>query len=113
MAKRIYGLDILRAVAILLVIYAHWIVHVGSEIFNLGDGVAIFFVLSGFLIGKILFSIINKRFAFRDLINFWIRRWFRTLPAYFFVVGLVMIFTHELHLSYFIFAQNLFAANLT
>ena len=52
---------------------------------NLGFlGVELFFVLSGFLIGRILFKIFtSKDFSGANLRYFLIRRWFRTLPAYF------------------------------
>ena len=57
--KRIYGLDILRALAILFVVFAHSTSFVPKSLkifyWHLQyDGVSVFFVLSGFLIGKIL-----------------------------------------------------------
>lgn len=61
-SNRIFGLDILRAFAILFVIYKHAANYVPSSvksiytIFSL-DGVSIFFVLSGFLIGKNINSV--------------------------------------------------------
>jgi peptidoglycan/LPS O-acetylase OafA/YrhL len=65
------------------------------------DGVGLFFVLSGFLIGGILIRTIEQReFNTRALFNFWRRRWLRTLPAYFCVLT---IFTG----SYFIKHQSL------
>ena len=88
--NRIYGLDILRAFAILFVLYSHAFFlimdHVNERVYNLLslDGVTLFFVLSGFLIGGILIRTIeNKGFGFKELLNFWTRRWFRTLPNYF------------------------------
>lgn len=54
------------------------------------DGVSIFFVLSGFLIGQILIkSIITNGGGFKELFQFWIRRWFRTLPTYFLILIVV------------------------
>ncbi len=89
--KRIYGLDILRVIAISTVVIAHSAImlpeHIGKYFYeHMIDGVSIFFVLSGFLIGKILLKYINEtRFNFLNLLDFWIRRWFRTLPAFFVV----------------------------
>lgn len=46
------------------------------------DGVSIFFVLSGYLIGGILLRETERPFGKKDLFIFWKRRWLRTLPAY-------------------------------
>lgn len=117
---RVYGLDILRALAILFVVYAH-----GSyllmrvlpidlvNVFVL-DGVAIFFVLSGFLIGGILIRQFEQRSADASgLAQFWVRRWFRTLPNYYLVLGILasyQVASSDLRLadisSYFLFLQN-------
>jgi len=84
----------MRAYAILTVVYAH-----SEDLFNTvlpfkHDGVGIFFVLSGFLIGKILLAVINKPgFNYKHLIDFWVRRWLRTLPAYYFVVTALILLT--------------------
>jgi peptidoglycan/LPS O-acetylase OafA/YrhL len=86
---KIFGLDLMRATAGVMVMVAHtsllveqhWprfpnIPHV--------DWVGLFFVLSGFLIGGILLGNLegggSVRFRF---INFMQRRWLRTLPNYF------------------------------
>jgi peptidoglycan/LPS O-acetylase OafA/YrhL len=117
---RIYGLDILRAFAILLVIYSHSffliVDHINEKTYNFFslDGVTLFFVLSGFLIGGILLKTIHSSsFNFRDLLQFWIRRWFRTLPNYFFMLLLLIIlalFSGKVLpanlSSYFFFFQN-------
>lgn len=96
-SSRIFGLDILRASAILLVLLVHGIYYFKDSwnIFYLvkfiPDGVSIFFVLSGFLIGNILIKTAEKKnLGLQDLKNFWIRRWFRTLPAYYFVLSLLI-----------------------
>lgn len=120
--NRIFGLDILRAFAILFVVIGH-----GKHLlpgkyakFNdlfVFDGVSIFFVLSGFLIGGILIKIIDKNNIDKSLlVNFWIRRWFRTLPNYFLILFLLALlhylFTDNFSFwsvkKYFIFSQNLF-----
>lgn len=90
--NRVFGLDLLRAIAISLVITSHvtyLLFPVNNNIFVTGlrvmgaVGVDLFFVLSGFLIGKILLKQLEKNKAtFSDLIIFWKRRWLRTLPNY-------------------------------
>jgi peptidoglycan/LPS O-acetylase OafA/YrhL len=55
------------------------------------DGVTIFFVLSGFLIGGILLKLVNRTdFRWKDLRSFWVRRWFRTLPNYYLILLLIV-----------------------
>jgi peptidoglycan/LPS O-acetylase OafA/YrhL len=95
--KRIYGLDILRALAILFVVYGHGIYitkeYIPLELASIPvvDGVSIFFVLSGFLIGGILMKTINKEgSSLKSLYIFWIRRWYRTLPNYFLILTLLV-----------------------
>lgn len=119
--NRIYGLDILRAFAILFVVAGHGGNLIESDTYKyinlfLFDGVSIFFVLSGFLIGRILIAILkNNKVNSKLIINFWIRRWFRTLPNYFLILSIVVllniIFTKNFilldKLKYFIFSQNL------
>jgi len=46
-------------------------------------GVELFFVLSGVLIGKLLINVFNSDNIQKELKNFLIRRWLRTLPLYF------------------------------
>ena len=90
-APRVFGLDLLRAAAILSVICAHGFVvlypHFGAALGVFGHGgfygVELFFVLSGFLIGQIL---IREGPALSQAANvafFYVRRWFRTLPLFF------------------------------
>lgn len=96
---RIFGLDILRSIAILTVLIGHSnhmlpeaLKDISSKIFFF-DGVTIFFVLSGFLIGNILIKSFNKEdVSTKTLSKFWINRWFRTLPPYLFIL-LVLVFT--------------------
>lgn len=91
---RNFGLDLFRAIAILCVVLVHSSQFLtgtaidGFPFFRMIDGVDLFFVLSGFLIGGILLAEINKQetFGAKQLLNFWKRRWFRTLPAYYLVL---------------------------
>lgn len=119
---RIYGLDILRAFAILFVVAGHGGNLVEIETYKyvyffIFDGVSIFFVLSGFLIGRILIKVLkNNIINFKLIINFWIRRWFRTLPNYFLILTIILLlnilFTKNFvvvdKIKYFVFSQNLF-----
>ncbi|GAB3020622.1 acyltransferase family protein [Spirosoma pulveris] len=99
-AKRVLGLDVMRAVAILIVVDAHATIAL-KDYYNgafwhhlLPDGVELFFVLSGFLIGGILIRSYEKKQTFdrQLLLNFWTRRWFRTLPNYYLVLtGLIVL----------------------
>jgi peptidoglycan/LPS O-acetylase OafA/YrhL len=85
--KRSLGLDFIRASAVIFVIISHTEYFMNSNpklspIFHFFGfiGVEIFFTLSGFLIGRILIR--EKLRNLSDLVRFWKRRWFRTLPAY-------------------------------
>jgi len=119
---RVFGLDILRCFAILFVVIGHGNLllpkPLGTYLDHLVlDGVSIFFVLSGFLIGGILIKQLERNeLSFKLLFSFWRRRWFRTLPNYFLVLlslcALHLIFDPEFKLRstarFFIFSQNLF-----
>ena len=86
------GLDLIRAIAVLLVLLCHWSGHFGYW-FHLtvpaaleltgNTGVDLFFALSGFLIGRILIGIVDARPNWRDFRVFLARRAMRTLPLYF------------------------------
>ncbi|MEQ1587018.1 MAG: acyltransferase [Cyclobacteriaceae bacterium] len=117
--ERVYGLDILRAIAILFVVLEHSIPYVKGALpqglkIPIFDGVSFFFVLSGFLIGGILLKTIDKNGAsFKTLQNFWIRRWYRTLPAYFLVLIILILISIPSKklvgislIEYFLFVQN-------
>lgn len=93
-SERNFGLDLFRALAIIFVVIGHGGFMLNGTRFEsfpyvrLVDGVEMFFVLSGFLIGGILLREINKeKFGFAGLRSFWVRRWFRTLPNYYLILG--------------------------
>lgn len=127
--KRVFGLDVLRAAAILIVVDAHSGVALGQyrqvSLLHqfLPDGVELFFVLSGFLIGGILIRIYEQeqKISGPIILNFWARRWFRTLPTYYFVLVLLIslnvlrawqsglpntLSSKRALASYFVFLQN-------
>jgi len=96
--SRVYGLDVFRAIAIIIVVMGHggFIIDKvlpGFPYIPLIDGVELFFVLSGFLIGTILIKIFEKNNGLRtkEMISFWKRRWFRTLPNYYLILGVNVI----------------------
>lgn len=124
--KRLFSLDLLRAIAITLVVITH-IGRVAPFSPLLGSyfgmlGVEIFFVLSGFLIGTIIIKGFDKeeKYGFAQIKHFWTRRWFRTLPNYYLVL-IVMVILYSVfyyksfmleklgYLAYFVFLQNTFS----
>ena len=121
--KRNFGLDLLRAIAISLVLISHCTFLLFPEANSFGVtfvrtmgavGVDLFFVLSGYLIGGILLKIITeKEVSFNELFRFWKRRWLRTLPNYFLIllanIALAIVLGIDLPKSvilYFGFFQN-------
>jgi len=78
-------------------------------------GVEVFFVLSGFLIGGILFREFEKENSFASIKRFWIRRWFRILPVYylFLLIKCIMDPSIGWDIFYFIFfLQNNFGPGI-
>jgi peptidoglycan/LPS O-acetylase OafA/YrhL len=117
-SERIFGLDLLRCVAILMVLVGHARFFLrpmfpASQSFSvLGFlGVELFFVLSGFLIGGIILRSFGDAPSGATLRGFWVRRWFRTLPNYylFLLVNLLLPQTEPIRDvgRYLLFLQNL------
>ena len=85
----------LRGVSILLV----FLFHLNAEIFSYGYlGVDIFFVISGFIITKIISqNLINNRFSLKI---FFTSRFMRLIPSLFFMVIIIIFFiiaTYQIH----------------
>src|ERR1700756_1739896 len=93
-SQRIAGLDLLRALAIVLVLVAHYPkAGIGplTRVLNFGwSGVDLFFVLSGYLIGRQVFAAqaSGKNIT---LAGFYARRWLRTLPNYYAVLAVYCV----------------------
>jgi peptidoglycan/LPS O-acetylase OafA/YrhL len=94
MNKYIPSLNGLRAISILMVVFGHLNLRSFGGInipfpffifFNSGLGVNIFFVISGFLITKLLMEEENASSSI-NLKNFYGRRVLRILPAYYFLL---------------------------
>src|SRR5476651_1706610 len=93
--NRTHGLDTLRSAAIILVFMFHCFSFSHQPILgSIGRagwvGVDLFFVLSGHLIGHQIFSAMNKQHNF-SLNTFYFRWFLRTLPNYFFVLGVYFL----------------------
>lgn len=95
--NKLFGLDHLRAVAIIMVfvfhygrLFAHpqWVTVISKFGWT---GVDLFFVLSGYLIASQLFATITKGKAL-SFKTFFIKRFFRIIPAYVVVVALYFLF---------------------
>ncbi len=96
---RSLGLDLLRALAILLVMASH--THLMEASWSHGPvvrwvaiggfvGLQLFFVLSGFLIGRILIRL-SAQPSLRGWAVFMARRWMRTLPLYWVVLAVLAL----------------------
>lgn len=122
MKKRNFGLDIVRMCAILLVVVCHFfsiaVAHPPKFLSVAGGfGVGVFFVLSGFLIGGIILRNFVPGMSYNGIKIFYLRRWMRTLPLYWFffiatmfctVGGVKIDSAFDMHcLLYLVFLQNL------
>jgi peptidoglycan/LPS O-acetylase OafA/YrhL len=120
--QRLVALDGLRGLMTILVVVSHYFAEVPHGITALMVGwiaVDMFFVLSGFLVGRL---ILDKQQNDNFFAVFYARRVFRTLPIYFvcLIVNAVLlsVFTGSWVdadgafpiWSYFVFAQNFFMA---
>ena len=79
------GLDGLRAIAFLMIFGFH------NDYFQFGWlGVQLFFVASGFLITRIFLRMKAKIAAREYFLKFYIRRFFRIFPLYYFYLFLIL-----------------------
>ncbi|TCU15448.1 peptidoglycan/LPS O-acetylase OafA/YrhL [Rhizobium azibense] len=123
--KREIELDFVRAIAILLAVGWHFN-HVASGSFvsraillpgaAIGwAGVDLFFVLSGFLIGRIIFCELRDKGSF-DLKRFYIRRFFKLWPLLYMSLFALAVFSGEPPFQYVpqiaFHVQNYFAPSI-
>lgn len=130
-AQRNFGLDLLRCLAIAIVLANHaflgFFVELGDVAWT-GWKAAVstlsmisiewLFVLSGFLIGTMMMrSFEVEPTWWKRTRSFWLRRWFRTLPNYYLFLGvncLIVLWgatplpVGEPRWQFLVFAQNLF-----
>jgi peptidoglycan/LPS O-acetylase OafA/YrhL len=113
MQQRVFGLDFARALAIILVLLSHFVKSIDFLGFF---GVELFFALSGYLLGQVLWRIFDNNVFHEIVLNFWQRRWFRTIPNYLLFLLLMIPFhfyikKNQIEWSvireYFYFGQNL------
>lgn len=113
-------MDLVRATAITMVVLSHVdFIFQKYDIPGIGfigiEGVEVFFVLSGFLIGRILIQTIsNTNFSSKEIFLFWLRRWLRTLPLYYalLIINAIILVSVGYNLpnelwKYVFFLQNL------
>lgn len=119
--RRIVALDGLRGLMTIMVVVSHYFAELehGIRAFAFGwIAVTMFFVLSGYLVGRLILEKQERANFFKV---FYVRRVCRTLPVYFFCVTLVYVIlamlpqTHWLDAdvmfplwSYLTFTQNFF-----
>ena len=99
------GLDAMRTIAIFLVLFLHsiYLLPKGmgkyieyTSFFTSLDGVGIFFVLSGFLIGNFLLNLEREnRITPKEISVFLAKRWLRTIPNYVLVLSFVLLFSNS------------------
>lgn len=83
-------LDGLRAIAVAAVAYAHWLPRWQAGL-PFGAGVHLFFVLSGFLITRILMGLRTSRERGEAVRRFYLRRILRLFPAFYLVLGAALV----------------------
>jgi len=101
-SKRYFGLDLLRALSVGLILFSHtsWIYTSEGLFGKLEDmsgffGLELFIILSGFLIGGILYrQFLHEDYTLKDGLRFISRRLMRILPSYYLVILLnAIVFT--------------------
>lgn len=93
--NRIFGLDVMRAVSIAMVLFSHSTViypendGILSKCKDLSGffGIELFFILSGFLVGSSIYKLfVYNEYTLQEVKNFLFRRMFRIIPSYYLVL---------------------------
>ena len=110
--RRLQVLDVLRGIAVLLVLCRHW--NTWEFLTRMGwTGVDLFFVLSGFLVSRLLYSEYDKNGNIGYL-RFFVRRGFKIYPLFYLLLlgtALVVYFSGQpLHWRLFL-QEGLFIQN--
>lgn len=112
-------LDSLRALAVLFVLFEHWIPDGSSyKVLPFGMiGVTVFFVLSGFLITDILLNsrkiaAVKNKSIFHSLKQFYIRRTLRIFPVYYITLLILIILNfqnvREIYVWFLTYTSNIY-----
>src|SRR5256885_2385524 len=116
-AARNRNLDLLRAIAILMVVTGHLVVQSPTVLLRLRAitdygqyGVYLFFVLSGWLVGG-FYGRERRAFGSVAVMSFWIRRWLRTVPPYLAALLIASLGAYGLRQQSFDFGYLLFVQN--
>ncbi len=120
--KRIFGLDLMRILALLMVLFSHLLLFspynnlITDQLAPLFGflGVEIFLVLSGFLIGNKMYvlMVLQDKFSWTETLQTLKQRGRRTLPSYFLalliaiVIGFWFQYSEDTLWKYFFFGQN-------
>ncbi len=123
LTHRIAGFDAFRSCATVFVVFTHLAPLLQTRFpilntFNLPDGVTLFFVLSGCLIGEMLLRDLDTHPNYKPehILKFLKRRWWRTLPNYylFLVVNCILVAFHLIPgtLNQYVFSFLFFCQNL-
>jgi peptidoglycan/LPS O-acetylase OafA/YrhL len=111
--ERIFGLDLMRAVSIVAVFLSHSMpLNPLDNYFPfgwLGLGVEAFFVLSGFLIGRIILrTVLQPGISWKAVKVFWVNRWLRTLPAYLLALAIYYCFYSDMrNIIFYVFLRKI------
>jgi len=113
-SQRHYGMDLVRGFATVTVMAGHGLMfftlyfNILPLIFPPVFAVEVFFQLSGYLIGGILLEMGDRGLSLSSVRVFWLKRWFRTIPAYLFMVIATTFISGSFNWSQWLFVQNYF-----